>query len=934
MIMQNTKTSTNKNLFRSILLTLTAVTLGLFLTASTSSAQPAGVGNGSVDWNGWTMQYGVESGSDGLRLSNVTHDNTLMLARISMPVMNVFYEIDGNNGGCGPYADLIGGNVYEGVFTNEFTQDGEQWLELAIQDTIGAYVIYQSYYFSESGVMDAHIFSRELQCNIYHEHLPFWRMDFAVEGDANDEVVRLTGNGSYVVEGNEFDFAANAAANHEWYVRDAQSGTSVRLNFDDGTYNLPGQIVPETNYIENNIYGRQYEASNPEIVWQTPPSRDLGFNDGDNIDDLVLWYTGFMPHSPEEGPDLWHSTGVRLQIVDDPEVVAPTATPVVPPTATAVVPPTATAVVPPTATTTPPTATAIIPPTPAPSGGCNFSSDFSNGPGEFVFVDNPNDPAYSFGSATGNVLDIGLGGVDNNDIFDIGAFWARSCTANNAGQVNVSVVASMTMASEYEADERAELGVTINGQSTVLAELVGNGNGGSAMTTGTQTYTFTADMFAGLNGVTLDCFNNKKTYNDETVNCRFESISVSSVVAPPTPTATAVIPPTATAVIPPTATSVIPPTPTSAPSGPIALTSGQTVSGLAGAAGDQAQFTIEVPAGSAALEVTMSGAGDADLYTLFGAIPDDDNFDCFDYVDGSSNETCTISNPPAGTHNILINGWDAFSGVSLTATVIAPNPSQCVLLNGIAETGISGSTGATFACEVAVPAGAQNFKVDMAGGGDADLYVKKGAAPTLSSYDCRPWLDGSSVESCSQPGPAAGTWYVLVNGWASYQNVSLTATWTDPAAVPSLSSGQSVLLSGSAGEEQVYSVSLPSDAALFTFYPSPLSHTCSVQMETLDELTLSHLGTKSLKVLAVSIGSTAQIESWKFHQPIDGMEMVADSTGAISNAFHSVLEDEHQVIYSDRTVFLINKEGMVTYKNQDYDVRADLDLLEEAILKL
>jgi len=846
--MNNTTNPTKNSLFRSLVLTLAAVTLGLLLTSSTSSAQPAGVGNGQVDWNGWTMTYGVDSGSDGLRLGDVTHDGTQMLARISMPVMNVFYEIDDSNGGCGPYADLIGGADFEGVFTNEFTQDGEQWLELAIQDIIGAYIIYQSYYFSESGIMDAHIFSRALQCDIYHEHLPFWRMDFAVEGDAEDEVVRLAADGSYAVETQEFDSAANAAVNHEWYVRDGVSGTSVRINFDDGTYNLPGEIVPETDYIENNVYGRQYEPSDPEIVWKDPPRRDLGFNEGDNIDDLVLWYTGFMPHSPEEGPDLWHSTGVRMQIVEDPEVVAPTPTPApptatattVPPTATTVPPtptattvpptpvaptatalaltpttvpptpvaPTATALaltpttVPPTPTTVPPTATTVPPtatPAPPASAGCNFATDFIDGAGEFVFVEKSSTAKYFSGSASGNALTIELGGVDNKDIFDIGSFWARSCDAANAGQVNISLVASMTMASDYEADEFSQMGITVNGQSTVLAELVGNGNGGPALTTGTQTYTLTADMVAGLNAIALDCFNNKKTWNDETIDCRFESISVSSAVSPP-----------------PTPITGVPPTATPSPTGPTQLTSGQTVNGLAGSPGDELFYAIEVPAGMSTLEVVMAGAGDADLYTLFGAVPSDKAHDCGPYIDGSSSETCTITNPAAGTHYIRVNGWDAFAGVNLTAIVISASSAKCDLVNGVAQTGFAGSAGSTFSCEIVIPAGAQTLNVDMAGGGDADLYLKKGSAPTLKSYDCLPYVDGSSVESCTQLGAVGGTWYVMVNGWSAYQDVSLTATWTDVAAVPTLSSGDSVVLSGSAGDELVYSVTLPFDGTLLT----------------------------------------------------------------------------------------------------------------------
>jgi hypothetical protein len=52
----------------------------------------------------------------------------------------------------------------------------------------------------------------------------------------------------------------------------------------------------------------------------------------------------------------------------------------------------------------------------------------------------------------------------------------------------------------------------------------------------------------------------------------------------------------------------------------------------------------------------------------------------------------------------------------------------------------------------------------MTGDGDADLYVRKSAAPTAASYDCRPYRNGTN-EECSIVGPA--TVYVGVNGYAA-----------------------------------------------------------------------------------------------------------------------------------------------------------------------
>ncbi|MBL8297262.1 MAG: PPC domain-containing protein, partial [Rhodanobacteraceae bacterium] len=79
---------------------------------------------------------------------------------------------------------------------------------------------------------------------------------------------------------------------------------------------------------------------------------------------------------------------------------------------------------------------------------------------------------------------------------------------------------------------------------------------------------------------------------------------------------------------------------------------------------------------------------------------------------------------------------------------------------------------------LAVPAGATNLKFVLSGGtGDADLYVKFGSAPTLSSYDCRPFLGGNN-ETCNITTAQAGTYYVMLNGYAAYSGASLTGSFT------------------------------------------------------------------------------------------------------------------------------------------------------------
>jgi hypothetical protein len=67
----------------------------------------------------------------------------------------------------------------------------------------------------------------------------------------------------------------------------------------------------------------------------------------------------------------------------------------------------------------------------------------------------------------------------------------------------------------------------------------------------------------------------------------------------------------------------------------------------------------------------------------------------------------------------------------------------------------------------------------MTGTGDPDLYVRWGAAPTTTSYNCRPYLSGAS-ESCTLTVPAGTTSaYVGVRGYTS-ATYNLTINYTRP----------------------------------------------------------------------------------------------------------------------------------------------------------
>jgi hypothetical protein len=100
------------------------------------------------------------------------------------------------------------------------------------------------------------------------------------------------------------------------------------------------------------------------------------------------------------------------------------------------------------------------------------------------------------------------------------------------------------------------------------------------------------------------------------------------------------------------------------------------------------------------------------------------------------------------------------------------------LTNGVTVTGLSGATGSFTNYKITVPTGQTQLKITMSGGtGDADLYVKRGAQPTLTVFDYRPYLTGNN-ETVTVTNPVAGDWYISINGYAAYSGVSLNATYT------------------------------------------------------------------------------------------------------------------------------------------------------------
>jgi serine protease len=71
------------------------------------------------------------------------------------------------------------------------------------------------------------------------------------------------------------------------------------------------------------------------------------------------------------------------------------------------------------------------------------------------------------------------------------------------------------------------------------------------------------------------------------------------------------------------------------------------------------------------------------------------------------------------------------------------------------------------------------FTVNMTGSGDPDLYVRWGSQPTLTAFNCRPYIDGAG-ETCDLDVPSGQSQaYIGIYGYTA-GNFTINVSWTSP----------------------------------------------------------------------------------------------------------------------------------------------------------
>jgi hypothetical protein len=172
------------------------------------------------------------------------------------------------------------------------------------------------------------------------------------------------------------------------------------------------------------------------------------------------------------------------------------------------------------------------------------------------------------------------------------------------------------------------------------------------------------------------------------------------------------------------------------------LQNGSPRANLTGAKGSVTYYQIYVPAGQSALTISISGgtqSGDCDLYVRRGSQPTRSTYDYRPYLSGS-NETVSVSSPAGGDWFIMLYGYTAYSGVTLTATYSATAKPDLTPYLGSLNAYTTTETFNGTACDVTeglVLSGTRRllrFTTETRNIGTADLVLRSPANNPLFTY--------------------------------------------------------------------------------------------------------------------------------------------------------------------------------------------------------
>ncbi len=128
---------------------------------------------------------------------------------------------------------------------------------------------------------------------------------------------------------------------------------------------------------------------------------------------------------------------------------------------------------------------------------------------------------------------------------------------------------------------------------------------------------------------------------------------------------------------------------------------------------------------------------------------------------------------------------------------------------------------------------------------------------------------------------------------------------------------------------------------IIAFYPAPFSMSCMAEVktfdayaekQTLENISNSRLGSsEDVEILMVSNSSLDILGKWKNDINVKNVKLVADYFGAISSQYRSF----NSLGYNNRTLFIIDKSGMISYIDWNYNVdEKDFGLVKDHLKEI
>jgi hypothetical protein len=172
-----------------------------------------------------------------------------------------------------------------------------------------------------------------------------------------------------------------------------------------------------------------------------------------------------------------------------------------------------------------------------------LTANFNSGQNSFTYSDNvfrgATQSSYASGSRissggfTGGALRVQLGGINSSTITNMSGGWRRTFTLSAPAAVSLSFRYNLDQGADYESDEISQMLASVDGllrgvfPGVYVAQVAGNGNGGSAVGTGWRLFeTSLGTLPAGTHTLILGGYNNKKNGSSERTTILIDDVSV------------------------------------------------------------------------------------------------------------------------------------------------------------------------------------------------------------------------------------------------------------------------------------------------------------------------------------------------------------------------------------------------------------------------